>query len=99
VQLAHEFITVPREGKVDFNFNYNKYNKNYIFEVFLFYSEKNVHVFFGMDILSKHGIEITGLVSRHGFQTDPKMPDLINASIEPNSQSFGNKKENLFFYY
>jgi transposase InsO family protein len=93
VQLAHEVTTVPREGTVDLNVSYNKYNKSHIFEVFSFYSEENVHVLLGMDILSKLGIGITGLVSRHGFQTGLRMPDPIDDSIEPNAHPFGTKKE------
>ncbi|KAG2189525.1 hypothetical protein INT46_009424, partial [Mucor plumbeus] len=88
VQLAHEVTTVPREGTVDLNVSYNKYNKSHIFEVFSFYSEENVHVLLGMDILSKLGIGITGLVSRHGFQTGLRMPDPIDDSIEPNAHPF-----------
>ncbi|KAL9536773.1 hypothetical protein PS6_011817, partial [Mucor atramentarius] len=89
VQLAHEVSTVPRVGSVELNLEYNRINKSHMFEVFSFYSEENVHVLLGMDILSKIGIGISGLVSRHGFQTGPKLPDPIDDSIKPNADPFG----------
>ena len=44
-----------------------------------------MHVLVGMGILSKFGIEITGLVSQHGFQNSPRIPSPIDDSIEPNA--------------
>jgi hypothetical protein len=93
VQLAHEVSTVPRIGAVDLSISYNKFNKNHLFEIFSFYSEENVHVLLGMDILSKLGIGLTGLVSQHGFQTGPRIPDPIDDTIKPNEDPFGSDGE------
>ncbi|KAI8637097.1 hypothetical protein BD408DRAFT_67542, partial [Parasitella parasitica] len=93
VQLAHQITTVPRIGTVSLNLEYNKFNKHHLFEVFSFYSEENVHVLLGMDILSKLGIGITGLVSQHGFQAGSKLPDPIDDSIKPNEHPFGTEEE------
>jgi hypothetical protein len=89
VQMAHEVSTVPRVGSVELSLEYNRLNKIHMFEVFTFYSEENVHVLLGMDILSKLGIGISGLVSRHGFQASPRLPDPIDDSIKPNADPFG----------
>jgi len=97
VQLAHEVSTVPRVGSVELNLEYNRINKSHMFEVFSFYSEENVHVLLGMDILSKIGIGISGLVSRHGFQTGPKLPDPIDDSIKPNADPFGSEEDRAPF--
>jgi len=93
VQLAHEVTTVPRLGAVRLDISYNKSNKNHLFEVFSFYSEEHVHVLLGMDILSKLGIGLTGLVSQHGFQSGPRVPDPIDDSITPNAHPFGSDEE------
>ena len=97
VQLAHEVSTVPRIGAVKLNLEYNRLNKSHMFEVFSFYSEENVHVLLGMDILSKLGIGISGLVSRHGFQAGPRLPDPIDDSIKPNADPFGSEEERAPF--
>ncbi|CEP08563.1 hypothetical protein, partial, partial [Parasitella parasitica] len=97
IQLAHQVATVPRTGMVDLQLEYNKINKNHLFEVFSFYSEENVHVLLGMDILSKLGIGISGLVSRHGFQTGPRLPDPIDDTITPNAHPFGTEEERAPF--
>ncbi|CAO3643495.1 unnamed protein product [Mucor fragilis] len=60
VQMAHEVSLVPRVGSLELNLEYNRLNKNHMFEVFTFYSEENVHVLLGMNILSKLGIGISG---------------------------------------
>ncbi|KAK4518183.1 uncharacterized protein ATC70_001534 [Mucor velutinosus] len=93
VQLAHEATTVPRVGSVVLNVTYNKVVSSHSFEVFTFYSEENVHVLLGMDVLSKIGIGISGLVSQHDFQTGPRKPDPVDDSIEPNHHPFGSDKE------
>jgi transposase InsO family protein len=93
VQLAHEVSSVPRVGSVELNVEYSKINKVHLFEVFSFYSEENVHVLLGMDILSKLGIGISGLVSQHGFQAGPRLPDPIDDSIKPNADPFGSDAE------
>ncbi|CEP12038.1 hypothetical protein, partial, partial [Parasitella parasitica] len=46
-----------------------------------------------MDILSKLGIRITGLVSRHGFETGPRLPDPIDGSIHLNTPPYGSDDE------
>ncbi|KAK4511091.1 18S rRNA pseudouridine methyltransferase [Mucor velutinosus] len=93
VQMAHEVTTVPRIGAVRLHISYNKSNKNHLFEVFPFYSEENVPVLLGMDILSKLGIGLTGLVSQHGFQSGPRVPDPIDDGITPNAHPFGSEEE------
>jgi hypothetical protein len=67
VQLAHEVSSVPRVGSVELNVEYSEVNTSHLLEVFSFYSEENVHVLLGMDVLSKLDIGISGLVSQHGF--------------------------------
>ncbi|KAK4514847.1 uncharacterized protein ATC70_002452 [Mucor velutinosus] len=81
VQLAHEATTVPRVGSVVLNVTYNKVVSSHSFEVFIFYSEENVHVLLGVDVLSKIGIGISGLVSQHDLQTGPRKPDPVDDSI------------------
>ncbi|KAL9536458.1 hypothetical protein MBANPS3_012638, partial [Mucor bainieri] len=100
VQLAHDQSTVPRTGTVALDISYNKVNnKSHLFEVFSFHSEENVHVLLGMDILSKLGIGLTGLVSRHGFQSGPRVPDPIDDSIIPNAHPFGSEEERAPFLH
>ncbi|CEP16403.1 hypothetical protein [Parasitella parasitica] len=89
VHLAHEIATLPRLGEVSLDVSYNKTNIHHTFEVFSFYSEENVHVLLG--------IGITGLVSRHGFQTGPRLPDPIDDSIQPNAHPFGSDDERAPF--
>lgn len=93
VQLAHEVSTVPRLGSVALSLEYNRINTSHLFEVFSSYSNENVHVLLGMDILSKLGIDISGLVTRHGFQSGPKLPDPIDDSIKLNADPFGSDSE------
>lgn len=89
MQLAHEVSTVPRVGSVKLKLEYNNVNKSHMFEVFSFYSNENVHVLLGTDTLSKLGIIISGLATRHGFQAGPRLLYPIDDSIEPNADSFG----------
>jgi hypothetical protein len=98
VQLGHVESSVARSGSVDIKLFYNKYAVTHNFEIFDFYSSENVHVLLGMDILSKIGIGITGLVSQHFTQIGPKVPDPIDPdSVKPNEDPFGTGEERLPF--
>ncbi|KAI8635852.1 hypothetical protein BD408DRAFT_125695 [Parasitella parasitica] len=90
VQLGHVSSSVSRVGSVDLNLFYNKYAVKNEFEVFDFYSNENVHVLLlGLDILSKIGIGITGLVSQHFTQVGPKIPDPIDPDhVKPNNDPY-----------
>ncbi|CEP16771.1 hypothetical protein, partial, partial [Parasitella parasitica] len=82
VHLAHEIGTLPHLGEISLDVSDNKTNIHHTFEVFSFYSEENVHVL---------------LVSRHGFQTGPRLPDFIDDSIQPNAHFFGSDDERAPF--
>ncbi|RCH85445.1 hypothetical protein CU097_006984 [Rhizopus azygosporus] len=55
---------------------YNKINIKHTFEIFPFFSHENVPICFGLDILSRLDIGITGLASFHFDHTGPKKPEI-----------------------
>ncbi|CEP08435.1 hypothetical protein, partial, partial [Parasitella parasitica] len=98
VQLGHVSSSVSRLGAVNLNIFYNKFAVKHEFEVFDFYSNENIHVLLGLDILSKIGIGITGLVSQHFTQVGPKIPDPIDPDhVKPNDDPYGSEIERAPF--
>jgi transposase InsO family protein len=94
IQLGHVENTINRIGSCTLKVFYNKRSFKHTFEVFPFFTHEDVPICFGLDILPRLNIGITGLVSSHFEQTGPKLPDPIDpAQIKPNDNPYGTLTE------
>lgn len=94
IQLGHIDNNVDRIGFCQLKVFYNKKFVTHTFEVFPFFTHENVPICFGLDIMPKLNIGITGLVSSHFEQTGPRLPDPIDPSqIKPNDNPYGTVTE------
>ena len=92
IQLGHTDTKHQRHGHCFLNISYNnKYNVNVKLEIFDFFSDvKDVPLLFGLDILPKLNIGMTGLVSSWSDSTGPALPSPIDPEdIKPNESPFG----------
>lgn len=94
IQLGHKNSCVPRLGTTTLNVFYNKIAITHTFEVFDFFTNENVPICFGLDIMSRLNIGITGLVTAFFETVGPKIPEPIDPdSIKPNDSPYGSKQE------
>lgn len=95
IQLGHKQSHQQRTGHCFLDIFYNKIKFKFKFEIFDFFSDvKNVPLLFGLDILPKLNIGITGLVSSWFDYTGPALPSPINPEeIKPNESPFGSHSE------